>query len=182
MGRTNPPKPVKLIVGMLTQDESLFTEARRQMETLWGPVDIESEVMDFSQTNYYEKEMGGPLLRRFVSFAQLIDPGDLAQIKHQSNELEDRFSRSDIAHTLAVTRPINLDPGYVDPGKLVLATTKNYSHRIYIGQQMYAEATLHYHRGQWQSWPYTYPDYAEEHYHKFLTAARQKLMDTVSRL
>ncbi|OPZ95339.1 MAG: hypothetical protein BWY71_02269 [Planctomycetes bacterium ADurb.Bin412] len=78
---------------------------------------------------------------------------------------------------LGVSRPINLDPGYIDASKLVLATTKNYSHRIYIGQSMYAEATLHYHRGKWQAWPFTYPDYGSGLYDPFLNAARDRYLE-----
>ena len=76
-----------------------------------------------------------------------------------------------------MARPINLDPGYVESSKLVLATTKNYSHRTYIGQSMYAEATLYYSKNQWHAWPYTYPDYAGGAYDDFLNRVRASLME-----
>jgi len=176
MGQITPPHLVKLIVGMLSPDEKLFTWAQEEMQMLWGPTDIFSEIMPFTQTSYYEKEMGPGLLRKFVGFENLIDPGRLAAIKHDSNKLEERYAQNPAGEVQAVKRPLNLDPGYIDPSKLVLATTKNYSHRIYIGQSMYAEATLHYHKGTWQSWPYTYPDYASGAYNDFLNQVRQKLM------
>jgi len=171
------PAPVKLVVGMLSTDESVFGWAERAMEALWGPIDITSEVMEFSKSHYYEKEMGPGVRRKFVSFAELIEPGILAQIKHQSNDLEGQCAASKAGKALGVLRPVNLDPGYLAPSKLVLATTKNYSHRIYIGEGMYAEATLQYHGGRWASWPYTYPDYAGGSYDEFLTAVRRRLLE-----
>jgi hypothetical protein len=175
-----PPQPVKLIVAMLSRENSLFAAAQQCMEQLWGAIDIESTVLPFNYTNYYEKQMGPELLRKFVSFNELIEPDKLAGIKHQSNDLEAQLAVIPAGEALQVARPINLDPGYVEPSKLVLATTKNYAHRIYIGNSMYAEATLHYHKGKWQSWPFTYPDYAGGDYHEFLNYTRQKLMEQLS--
>ena len=172
-----PPGLVKLIVGMLSKDDAVFAAAEAMMQPVWGRIEIVSDVMPFTQTSYYAKQMGEPLLRKFVSFADLIDPGDLAEIKHQSNRLETELADSKTFETLNVARPINLDPGYIDQSKLVLATTKNFSHRIYIGRSMYAEATLHYQQGSWQAWPYTYPDYACGTYDDFLNLARRRLME-----
>ena len=172
-----PPKPVKLIVGMLTGAARLFDLAEASMVELWGPIAERSDVMDFEQTHYYEKEMGPNLLRKFVGFTELIDPGQLAQIKHQSNALEAFYAEQPDGQALGVARPINLDPGYVESSKLVLATTKNYSHRIYIGQSMYAEATLYYSKSQWHAWPYTYPDYAGGAYDVFFNRVRASLME-----
>ena len=182
MGQTQPPKPVKLIVGMLSQKAELFEPAWQGMQDLWGPVDLRSEVFPFDQTEYYQKQMGSDLLRQFVSFQDLIDPGQLAAVKHQSNQLEQRYCQSSPGKLLGVARPINLDPGYIDSGKLVLATTKNYSHRIYIGDSMYAESTLHYYKGDWQPWPYTYPDYADGTYFAFFHQVRKILMEQLSLL
>ncbi len=180
MAEVGPAAPVKLIVGMLSKEEGLFNWAEDKMAALWGKIDIQSEVMAFSYTKYYHPQMGGPLQRKFVSFDRLIKPGQLAQIKHQSNALEKELAAGETGRDLQVERPINLDPGYVEPSKLVLATTKNYSHRIYIGDSMYAEATLQYHQGGWRSWPFTYPDYAGGDYDEFLNEARGRLMEQLS--
>jgi len=180
MGQSKPPTAVKLIVGMLSGQEVLFDMAQEKMTEWWGGIDIQSEVMDFACTHYYEEQMGAALKRKFVSFGRLIDPGELAEIKHQSNDLEEQIAASETGKALGVERPINLDPGYIEPSKLVLATTKNYSHRVYIGRGMYAEATLHYHKGSWQGWPYTYPDYAGGEYSGFFNRVRQKLMEQLS--
>jgi len=171
------PEPAALIIGMLSMQEGLFAPAEEKMQSLWGPIEFQSEIMPFAYTDYYTKEMGAPLRRKFVSFAHYIDPGALADIKHQSNALEDEIARSEAGRRLHVARCINLDPGYVESSKLVLATTKNYSHRIYIGKSMYAESTLHYHKGAWQSWPFTYPDYASGDYDEFFTTVRNKLVN-----
>ncbi len=180
MAQVRPVQPVKLIVGMLSQSERLFAAAREQTPTKWGTIDIVGEVMEFDFTDYYFKQMGAPLLRQFVSFDRLIDPGDLAQIKHQGNTWEDELAQIESGQALAVERPINLDPGYVEQSKLVLATTKNYSHRIYIGEAMYAETTLRYHQGRWDTWPFTYPDYGSGAYFEFLTKVRDRLMEQLS--
>ncbi len=177
MGQIKQPAAVKLIVGMLSQREELFALAEEAMQEWWGEIDVASEVLVFDQTDYYAKEMGERLLRKFVSFGRLIDPGELAGIKHQSNGLEETLAAHPKGRELQVNRPINLDPGYVDASKLVLATTKNYSHRIYIGQSMYAEATLHYHKGKWQAWPFTYPDYGSGLYDPFLNQTRNRYLE-----
>ena len=182
MGQAGAPQPVKLIVGMLASQESCFAWAQDQMEKHWGTIDITSEVMPFDYTDYYAREMGERLLRKFVSFAELIDPGELAAVKHQSNALESEIDgwAENQGQQPKAKRLINLDPGYIEPSKLVLATTKNYSHRIYIGQSMYAEATLRYQKGRWQGWPYTYPDYASGAYDEFLNRVRERLMEKLS--
>ena len=180
MAQVRPVPPVKLIVGMLSQTELLFEAARRKMSTAWGTIDIISAVLPFDYTDYYTRQMGKPLLRQFVSFERLIDPGDLAPIKHQSNAWEEELGQTEPGRAPAVARPINLDPGYVEPSKLVLATTKNYSHRIYIGGSMYAETTLRYHQGRWAAWPFTYPDYGSGAYDEFLTTVRDRLMEQLS--
>ena len=177
MAQAKEPEKVALIVGMLSIQEKLFAPAEEKMQVLWGPIEFYSAIMLFDFTDYYTKEMGAPLRRKFVSFTRYIDPGELADIKHQSNALEDEIAQTAAGRVLGVSRPINLDPGYVEPSKLVLATTKNYSHRIYIGKSMYAESTLQYHKGCWQSWPFTYPDYGSGAYDEFLSRVRERLME-----
>jgi len=180
MGQTRPPKPVKLIVGMLSQQAALFDLAQQQMQTLWGTIDVHSEVMPFNYTDYYKTQMGAALLRKFVSFADLIDPIKLADIKHLSDQMEMTISQMPEGRQLGVARPINLDPGYIEPSKLVLASTKNYSHRIYIGNSMYAECTLHFYKGRWHGWPFSYPDYTSGNYDSFLNQARHLLTEQLS--
>jgi hypothetical protein len=112
--------------------------------------------------------MGSALKRRFISFAEKIDPSALAPIKRFTNELEARIA----AGQGAVARPINLDPGYLTLAKLVLASTKDHAHRIYLSQGIYAEVTLSFRRGQWRHHDWTYPDYRRDDYHAFFTQCR----------
>lgn len=158
MGHAKPPKPVKLIVSAFAPDDELLQEARGALEAEWGVVDFESELLPFDHTPYYEREFGPGLVRRIWSFAALVDPGDLAAIKLRTNELEQRWSAE------TGRRQVNLDPGYVSMAKLVLATTKNHGHRVYVGEGIYAEVTLQFREGAYRPWPWTYPDYATRPY------------------
>jgi hypothetical protein len=174
MWELREPKPVKLIVGILAGDERCLAAARSGLESVIGPIDLVSDIWPFDQTGYYAAETGPRILRQFVSFAQLIDPGELAGLKHRTNALEQELARE---LTLPLPRPVNLDPGIIEPSKLVLATTKNYSHRIYIGNRMYAEVTLVYDKGGWRPLPYTYPDYRQQQYFDFFTKVRGRLLE-----
>jgi len=174
MWELKEPRPVKLITGILACDEQCLAAARSGLEAMIGRIDLVSDIWPFDQTSYYADEIGARILRQFVSFAQLIDPGELAGIKHRTNALEQELAKS---LALLVPRPVNLDPGIIEPSKLVLATTKNYSHRIYIGKQMYAEVTLVFDKGAWRPLPYTYPDYRSPQYFDFFTKVRGRLLE-----
>lgn len=173
MARPRVPQPVKLICGLLGGDLDLLRRARQLLVRRFGPVDLESDLWAFDQTDYYEEEMGPGLKRRFLSFDRMTHPDALPGIKHDTNAIEEEITQQCCA--LEIPRPVNLDPGYIDLGKLVLATTKDRSHRIYIGQQMYAEVTLHFMNGRWQTWPWTYPDYRRTEYHEFFLRVRERL-------
>lgn len=168
------PKPVKLIIGILAADQTCLDAAHKAISTRLGQIDLESDVWPFTQTAYYNDETGPNILRQFVSLDKLIDPGNLAKIKHAANKLEQKLARS---LKMPLPRPVNLDPGIIEPSKLVLATTKNYSHRIYIGNKMFAEVTLIYEKGDWRHFDYTYPDYREPRYHEFFTKVRSRLLE-----
>lgn len=173
MARPRVPQPVKLICGLLSGDVDLLKRARQLLVRRFGPVDLGSDIWSFDQTDYYQEEMGPDLKRLFLSFAQPRSPDALAEIKHETNAIEEQIGEQCLG--LDVPRPVNLDPGYVDLGKLVLATTKDRSHRVCIGQRMYAEVTLHFRDGHWQPWPWTYPDYRRLEYHEFFARVRERL-------
>ena len=174
MWELKPPQPVKLIVGILGSDATCLEQAAETLRVRFGPNDQISEVWPFTFTRYYEQEMGSTILRQFLSFERLIHPGDLAGIKHQTNAMEQQ-----LAQTLkrTVPRPVNLDPGTIETSKLVLATTKNFSHRIYIGQGIYAEVTLSFHKGAWLAFPFTFPDYRSDAYQAFFSRVRERLRE-----
>jgi hypothetical protein len=173
MWELKEPKPVKLIVGILAADERCLAAAGESLASALGPIDLASDAWTFDQTDYYARQIGPHIQRQFVSVERLIDPGQLASIKHRTNALEQQ-----LAATLGTPfpRPVNLDPGIIEPSKLVLATTKNYAHRIYIGDRMYAEVTLVFDKGQWHPLPYTYPDYHRQEYFDFLSQVRTRLV------
>ncbi len=166
MGIITEPGPVKLIIGMLSQDTSLFEAIKDNLQQEYGPLDIESNVLQWEHTQYYEKEMGAGLKRQFVFFRDLIHPGIIADIKLKTDETEKKHLNKRSG------RIINLDPGYLDTAKLVLATTKDFSHRIYLNKGIYGEVTLIYSGGFYQALPYTFPDYRTKEYMDIFEQAR----------
>jgi hypothetical protein len=174
MGTIRNPLPVKLFVGMLSSDPLLFDAALSILCKQYGPLDHESAVLPWNMTHYYSDEMGDGIVRKFVFFKELLDPGELARTKLLTNEIEKDFAVH-IGDTFR--RRINLDPGYVTEAKVVLATTKDYSHRVYIGSNMYAEVTLRYSIKDRQFTPcdYTYPDYRMDEYRMVFNKARELL-------
>jgi len=157
VGEAKKHPPVKLVVGMISGRKPLFDAAQRELMAQFGPLDYESALMPWELTDYYSRELGENLGRKFLGFERLIDPERLAEIKLFTNQLEGQFSEGG-------ARRINLDPGYLDSTKLVLATTKNRDHRIYIGQGVFAEVTLHFRGKSFQASEWTYPDYATPEY------------------
>ena len=155
MGKIEKPKPVKLICGLLAADASWLEQSQEVLARKFGPLDRESEVISFDFTSYYAKELGPDILRQYVSFEDLIDPGALASIKISTNRLEEELSEDGL-------RKGNLDPGYLDLSKMVLATTKDATYRVYLGEGIYAQSTLFYEKGIYRPWEWTYTDYRTE--------------------
>ncbi len=173
MWKTQDIQPVKLIVGILACDESALSIARNVLPDAYGPADLVSDVWPFDMTEYYVNEAGPNMVRQFMAFEHLIDPGRLAAIKHETNRMEqDLAARLDTLYP----RPVNFDPGFIEPSKLVLASTKNFAHRIYIGDRMYAEVTLTYNKGRWETFPFTFPDYKSGRYNDYLNEVRRTLV------
>lgn len=157
---------MKLIVSVFTRDVTMLSVARGALIGLFGPVDYRSDVLPFDNTSYYEPEFGPDLVREILAFSTLIPAESLAAIKLRTNELEH-------AWMVDGRRLVNLDPGYVNLSKLVLATTKDYSHRIYLGDGIYGEVTLKYEHRAFRAWPWTYPDYASAQYRGIFATIRQ---------
>ena len=174
MWEVNEPKPVKLIIGILAADENSLQAGLESTIAQFGAQDLTSQVFGFTQTEYYKDQTGDNILRQFVSFDKLIDPGELSKIKLKTNGIEEKLAKK---LALPFPRPVNLDPGMIEPAKLILASTKNFSHRIYIGDNIYAELTLSYRKGEWESYKYTFPDYKETRYHEFFSRVRDRLVE-----
>ncbi|MFH1992845.1 MAG: DUF4416 family protein [Pseudomonadota bacterium] len=167
MSRPQLPKPAKLVIGLIMQEKHLIVPAADALIERFGPVDMVSSWFPFDFTAYYEPEMGAALFRRVLAFKVLIKQRVLAQIKLATNDLEQ-------AYLAGGKRRVNIDPGYMLHERFVLATGKNYSHRIYIGRRIYADLTLIYKKGRFQTLPWTYPDYAEKRMLAYLHQVRQK--------
>jgi hypothetical protein len=167
MSQPRNPQPAKLVIGLLANDKSLMPEVAEKLERIFGSVDMISAWMDFDFTEYYAKEMGTPLYRRMMTFGRLIRQKDLASIKLATNDLEQTYTDDG-------RRCVNIDPGYLLYERFVLATGKNYSHRIYIGRRIYADLTLIFQQGTYQALPWTYPDYADQKMIRFLKQVREK--------
>jgi hypothetical protein len=167
MSRPGQPAPAKLVVGMFMRDRKHFEAVTAELVAGYGDLDIVSSWMPFDYTSYYEQEMGAPLFRRMVVFQGLIQQDELATIKLATNALENGLRQKD-------KRQINIDPGYLLLERFVLASGKNFSHRIYIGKGIYADLTLIYQHGGFKTLPWTYPDYADIPMTDFLCQVRAK--------
>ena len=170
MGEPSPPAPVTLVCAILAADEPVLAEALAALGREFGPRAAESPVLPFAFTRYYEKEMGPRLLRKLVAFERPVDPGRLAAIKLRTNALEREVAARAPA---GVPRPANLDPGTVDAARLVLATTKDHAHRVYLGDGIYGEVTLLWHKGGFAPLDWTYPDFRTEAYRSFFDGVRR---------
>lgn len=174
MSIPRPPKPAKLVIGVFLKDKKLLESLVKELIEEFGPVDIISRWFLFDYTSYYEPETGSPLFRRMLVFNKLIEQTSLSQIKIFTNEIEARYSKNG-------NRTVNIDPGYMLHEKFVLATGKNYTHRIYIGNNIYADLTLIYQKGEFNTLPWTYPDYADEEMLSFLKNVRDKYVADLRR-
>lgn len=169
------PKPAKLVTGIFLREKKLFMPAAAALCDAFGPVDMVSSWIDFDYTTYYEREMGAPLFRRILAFSTLIEQESLAEIKTITNGIENSY-------TVDGRRRLNIDPGYMLHERFVLATGKNFTHRIYIGRQIYADLTLLYVRGGFQALPWTYPDYRDAKMLTWLERVRNKYSVDLKRM
>ncbi|MFZ7124639.1 MAG: DUF4416 family protein [Desulfobacterales bacterium] len=165
-----PPAPAKLVIGMFTADPKLTAPLAERLAGDFGPPDLVSPWWAFDFTDYYAAEMGAPLYRRMMSFRNWVAQDTLSGIKLRTNALEAEYADEDSR------RRVNIDPGYLLPERFVLASGKNFTHRIYIGKGIYADLTLTYRKGEFQCLPWTYPDYADHRIQSFLIQVRRKYL------
>lgn len=174
MSLPQAPQAAKLIIGVFTGNKNLFAPVLQSLTDLFGEIDLISPWLPFDYTAYYGPEMGDSLYRRMTAFKSLIHQEDLAAIKCRTNEIEQKFSEDGL-------RLVNIDPGYLLRERLVLATGKNFSHRIYIGRNIYADLTLMFQKGAFQPLPWTYPDYQDSKMLAFLYQVREKYIKDTTR-
>jgi hypothetical protein len=168
MGEIYKPKDVKLLAAVMHRRdfdarpiEELLTAAYGEVGGRFGPI-------EFSWSRYYEEEMGEGLLKYYLIFKAPIDRSRLPSIKNHTNQIESQFSVSG-------KRAVNIDPGYLAKDKLVLASSKDFYHRLYLGEGIFGEVTLHYRKGRFRHFSWTYTDYQGPEFYKFLEAAREEL-------
>ena len=168
MGVIQKPKPVKPICGVTFASGIDLSTVISEIEKILSSVEDQTAPFDFSFfTDYYREEMGTALNKIFLSFVNLIDPASLAPIKIETNKIEELW-------TIDGKRRVNLDPGYINSAKLILASTKDFSHRIYIGEGIYGDVQLRFWKGQFRASEWTYPDYKTETAISFFNQVREK--------
>ena len=172
MGQIASHRSVLLITAAFSRYPQALDWGRQQTEQAWGPIALASDLFDHHETHYYDASMGAGLKKTFWAFERLVDPADLASLKLHTNTLEEIYKQT-MNHP--EPRPLNLDPGYLTEAKLVLASTKDRDHRLYLRDGVYAEGTLYFHQGVWKTRPWTYPDYQRADYHEFFTRCREYL-------
>ncbi len=166
-----PPKAL-VICGVIYSPSVQLSEIRTRLELNFGKVVLEAGPVPFSWTSYYEKEMGKGLERYFAAFETLKGQDSLPELKHQAMDLEDEWAKQG-------ARRVNIDPGLLTAERLVLASTKNFTHRIYLGNGIFGDLTLIYQKGGFSFLPWTYPDYRSEIALDFLTQARKLYLNTI---
>lgn len=164
--KVNPPDPVKLFVALLTRQPTLVDQVSSILQIPYGPVDLINPGISFTVTNYYEAEMGIQLERFFLSFSKLIFPDQIVEIKNFTDEIEDQFRQGG-------KRQINIDPGYLDYHKVVLASRKLGGQKIYLSKGVYADITLYYYKRQFLSFTWSFPDFKLGLYNNFLLKMRE---------
>ncbi len=172
MGNPQLHSPTLLITAAFSRHRQALDWARRKAAAGWGPIALESEAFQFYRTDYYESTMGPDLKKVFWAFETLFDPGKLVDVKYQANAWEEECAAES---EYSEARPLNLDPGYLTLSKLILASTKDYAHRIYLDRGMYAEITLYFQGKAWHHHRYTFPDYRREDYQVFFSRCRDYL-------
>ncbi len=172
MTQPAPPCPALLLMAAFSRRDTALDWGRDRAVESWGPLALESPRFEFTQTDYYEPTMGPDLKKTFFAFERPFDPGRLAETKLLSNRWEEQYAA---ASDHPEPRPLNLDPGYLTLGKLVLASAKDFAHRIYLSDGIYAEITLFYRHGRWEPHEWTFADYRREDYQEFFTQCREYL-------
>ena len=159
---------VKLVAAILYREPKAYLQAKQLMEKTFSKIDHEGTFFDFEDSDYYEKEMGAGLKKGLISFEKRVNPAALVEIKHQAHALENQLS-------IENNRSVNIDVGYLDLFKLVLASFKGRSNKIYMGRRIWADMILYFEKGQYQSFVWTFPDFKRGLYDKDLKEIRNRL-------
>ena len=170
MGNPANPKPALLFTGILYSDKSYLSKAKESLLSAFGAALLETPPVSWDYSEYYKEEIGSPIMRTFIFFKDLINRAEIADIKLRTNDIETSLS-------IDGKRKVNLDPGYLTLANVILATTKGYSHRIYLGKGIYGEVSLLYKEKDKTFVPniFTYSDYQEKNCIEMFIKAREFL-------
>ncbi len=166
MGKIVDVLPVKLLFSIFTGKKEYFTFTLEKIEDIFGETEVFSDDFLFNHTTYYEAEFGKKLYRKFIVLKPLYKRDGIAKSKILTNEMEESFSKNG-------QRIVNIDPGYLTLENFILFTTKNYTHRIYLENGIFADLTLIFQNKKFNSLPWTYPDYASDEIKNFLREIRK---------
>jgi hypothetical protein len=177
MAAPTQPKPVKFIVAILWRDADALARALAALEEAYGSIDIQGPDQAFDSTDYYEGEMGPGLKRRIVSFARLVSPEGLAAAKLRCNAIEEELAQPSVG---GPRRTVNLDIGYLDHNKIVLASGKGLGQKIYLASGIYADLVARYGRGRYQPFEWTFPDFKAGVYDAELELVRKRYLEQLA--
>jgi Domain of unknown function (DUF4416) len=169
MAEIKPFAPAKLIVGVIYSLDAAVTGTEEALQASYGPVDFKSAAFRFDQTDYYDQQMGRGLSRLFLSFSRLVPPESLSSIKVCTNSLEKEIRKS----LAREERVVNIDPGILTASALIMATAKDFAHRIPLSNGIYAHLELLFSRKAARLLPWSYPDFRQEGYQRYFLEVRQ---------
>ncbi len=169
MAVPKPFRPAKLVAGVIFAREVYLEKAENELKSLFGPVDLKSQPFPFDLTNYYEEQMGTNLKRTFLSFAELVPPEKLSETKTRTNALEEKI-RQDSGENFRV---VNIDPGILTASSLIMATAKDFSHRIPLARGIYAHLEFLFAKDSIRVLDWTYPDFKRESCQRFFLETRR---------
>ena len=164
-----------LFAGLLYSAEDFLQKAVSSLRAEFGDILRETLPVQW-HSDYYSEELGPSIKRKFLFFSKLADPGEIAEIKISTNKMESDLS-------VEGKRKVNIDPGYITPAKLVLVSTKDYGHRVYLGKGIYGETTLLWSAGKKTFVPhlYTYSDFKDEKNIRVFSEMRDALMKRLAK-
>lgn len=169
MGVILEQKPVKLITSIIFKEGDFLRSAEEELIKRYGVFEACEKTLPFDFTDYYDGEFGGPLMRKLRCFKDLVEHENIPAIKKHTNQIEDMLRVDN-------KRTVNVDPGYITEAKLVLLSTKDYIHRMYVGKNIFAEITLYFQDNKFNPWPWTYPDYASQDMLSYFKEVREMYM------
>jgi hypothetical protein len=152
------PKKVKLFIGIIYNKKEILNNILPVLKKKFGDIQDKLEY-NFNHTDYYEDELGKNLRKYVVVFNKLIDP-ELLSIEYKNNK-----------------RIINLDPGYITKQKLILATTKERPHRIYLSNGIYADLTYLFSKNDCIILRNTFPDFRDKNVQEFFIKIKNSCID-----